>query len=168
MRPIRRPPRGWSRATCGFDHVSYFAGEFFRFPRGGSVADRHEFHTVGRAQVSQFGYGFLPAVLGLVWVDDRGGNILTGGIHDSYFHTVAESRVKANCGALTSGSCKENVAEVGGKHIECAFLCFFFQTHAHIQSGGHIQFGAPTPAHSLSQPARSVGVQENRSAIKPS
>ena len=145
-------------AASLLEQVSNLVCKFFRFPRRSAIADGHKVNRVPRAQRGQGLHRLRPLVLRLVRIDNGGIEHLARFIHHGTLGAVAVARIEADRRALARRGSKQHVAQVRGKDLEGAFFCYFFQAHAHIQAGGNIQFGAPSPVHSVIQP-RGAAIQ---------
>ena len=88
----------------------------------------------------------------LVRVDDHGLQHLASCIHHGTLHAIAVPRIQPQGGPLTGRSGQQHITQVLGKHLQRACLGFLLQPHPHIQPRGHIELGAPAPAHGVVKP----------------
>src|SRR6202044_1075461 len=133
----------------GLDQVDR---ELVGLPRGGAVADRDELDVVLGGQVLQDRQGLVPLVLGDVRVDRVGRDRLAGLVDDRDLDAGAEAGGKAHGGAPGGRGGQQQVAQVGGEHVDRLRLGALPQPHPQVDAEVDEDAGAPGPADGVGQP----------------
>ncbi len=105
-----------------------------------------------RGQVLQDRQRLVPLVLGDVRVDRVGRDRLAGLVDDRDLDAGAEAGVEAHGGALARRGGQQQVAQVGGEHVDRLRLGALPQPHPQVDAEVDEDAGAPGPADGVGQP----------------
>ena len=152
----RRPRRSRPSAGLGHHHLGQLelrvaldqvGGQPVGLPRGGAVADGDELGVVLLREPRQGVDGLVPAALRLVRVDGGGVEHLAGGVGDRDLDAGAEARVQADRGPRAGRGGQQQVAQVGGEHLDRLVLGRLPQPDPDVDAQVHQDAGAPGPVH---------------------
>lgn len=86
-------------------------------------------------------------------VDDLGGDRFAGGVDHGDLHPGAVAGVESHRGAGARGRGEQQITQVGGEDVDGVLLGGLAQPHPGVDPQAHLEFGAPSPAHGVEQPA---------------
>ncbi len=127
--------------------------ELVGLPRRGAVADRDQVDLVRRAQPGEGHQRLVPAPRRDVRVDRVGGDDLAGGVDDGDLHAGAVARVETHGRPGAGGRGEQQVAQVGGEHLDGLVLGGLEEPQPQVDSQVDQDPGAPRPADRVREPA---------------